>query len=223
MLIPCSKLLMILLMQVYAMRNITLKIRHPRKRPFHKRVALHPVNILLFLCVGVVLTISTLQANAETIEVTATVPAPLPTAPAIITSPKDQDRLTTSSIQVLGTCPADSAYVTLHRNGVFSGVGQCESGGFQIQTTLTIGANELWARVYNFTNNEGPVSAPITVYYDPPTPTPPIPEPPLPEAPFPVSPRPPAAPVGREPLVVTTEYKYQTHFTGGTFEWRLQL
>lgn len=105
------------------------------------------------------------ESQAETLQVTATVPAPLPTTPAIITSPFDQEHVTTSPIVVSGTC-GDGAYVTLHNNGAFAGVGSCASGTFTIQISLTPGANQLQARVYNITDNEGPQSSPITVYYD---------------------------------------------------------
>jgi PKD repeat protein len=46
------------------------------------------------------------------------------------------------------------------------GVAQCSNGTFQIQTDLLPGANSMQAKVYNVTNDEGPVSQPVTLYYD---------------------------------------------------------
>jgi hypothetical protein len=198
-------------------------IRQDKKRPLHKKIAIHPVSFLLLLCVGVFLTVSTLGAHADTLEVSATVPAPLPTSPAYITWPTDQQHLQTQIITVVGTCPADSAYVRLDRNGIFSGVGQCVSGGFQIQTSLSVGANELRARVFNFTDNEGPTSPPITVFYDPPTPVqPPAPQPGVPTIPsVPVTPAPTQP--GRAGLLVTADFSYQIHFVGVAFEWPIRI
>lgn len=104
-------------------------------------------------------------SKAETIDVTAKVQSPLPTSPAIITSPSDQQHFTTSSITVLGTC-GDGAYVVLYRNSVAAGIGVCNAGAFSIQTELTLGTNQLLAKVFNTTDNEGPQSPPTTVYYD---------------------------------------------------------
>lgn len=198
-------------------------IRHDKKRPLHKKIAIHPVSFLLLLCIGVFLAVSTLSARADTLEVKATVPAPLPTSPAFITWPTDQQVLQDQIITVVGTCPADSSYVQLDRNGVFSGVGQCVSGGFQIQTSLSVGANELRARVFNFTDNEGPTSPPITVFYNPPTPV----QPPAPQPGAPTAPGSPGTPAptqpGRAGLLVTADFSYQTHFVGVAFEWPIRI
>lgn len=115
------------------------------------------------------------SAKAEDIEVTAKVNAPLPTSPAIIASPYDQQHFTDSPITVTGTC-GDGAYVVLFRNSVAAGIGACTGGNFSIQTDLAPGANILQAKVYNSTDNEGPQSPAITVYYDivPAEPAPPL-------------------------------------------------
>ncbi len=108
-------------------------------------------------------------SHAESYEVTARVDAPLPTSPATITSPTDQQHVTTSPITVTGTC-GDGTYVTLFRNGILMGMGACTSGNFSVQTDLLEGANQLQARVYNNTSNEGPLGPSLTIYYDLPSP-----------------------------------------------------
>lgn len=145
-----------------------------RQRPLHKRVLLHPFSIMVLLCTGVILAGSTYRSIAASYDVTATVPAELPSAPALIQQPYDQQHFSGTPITVRGSCPAAS-YVKLYRNTVFSGVATCSGQTFQIQTGLTAGANQLQAKVYNFTNQEGPASSPIVVHYDETTVTPALP------------------------------------------------
>jgi len=163
---------------------------------------------------------------ADTIQVTATVPAALPPGPAIITYPHDQDHFASPDVTVLGTCP-DDTYVELDRNGIFSGVAFCISNSFTIPITLLPGANELKARVFNITNNEGPQSPPITVFYTPPqlpAASPSLPSPvlsPLPSFKNPSlgSPLPPY--IG--PLLATSHYAYFTRYTGQSWSWDISI
>lgn len=108
---------------------------------------------------------STFQGAAASYEVTATVPAVPPSGPATIVSPADAQHFSAAPIMVSGTCPA-ATYVKLYRDNTFSGVSTCTNLQFQIQTDLTAGTNVLQAKVYNVTNQEGPQSPGITVYYD---------------------------------------------------------
>jgi hypothetical protein len=135
--------------------------------PIHKRIALHPINLLFLLCLGVLMVAWTWHAVADTYTVSAEVLAPSLTQGAQITEPSDGDNFTSQPIEVVGTCPA-SSYVELTRNGASSGIGWCTSGTFQIQTGLYVGANILNAQDYNITNNPGPTTANITVSYTPP-------------------------------------------------------
>lgn len=132
----------------------------------HKRVLLHPISAFLLLCIGVLVAGSTFPGLAATYDVTATVPAVALTEAAIIKQPTDQKHVSSPLVDVQGDCPDDS-YVKLYHDGVLGGVDVCNNGGhFHIQTSLLPGANELKARVFNLTDNEGPDFAPITVYYD---------------------------------------------------------
>jgi hypothetical protein len=147
-----------------------------RKRPLHKRVLLHPLSVMILLCAGVLVIGSTFQSRAASYDVTATVPAPIPGDPAVIQQPADQAHFTSGPITVGGTCSPQS-YVKLYRNGVFSGVSACDANLlFSVQTDLSDGPNELVARIFNFTDQEGPGSSPITVYYALPVPPPAAPE-----------------------------------------------
>ncbi len=141
-------------------------------RPLHKRILLHPFSVMVLLCAGVLIIGSTIVGYAASYTVTGTVPASLPTAPAVIAHPLALQHVSTPTVNVNGTCPA-GAYAKLYVNSSFSGASQCTNNSFQIQTSLQSGANDLQAKVYNQTNNEGPQSSPVTVYYDATTVTPP--------------------------------------------------
>ncbi|HEX4662471.1 MAG TPA: hypothetical protein VH144_02560 [Candidatus Saccharimonadales bacterium] len=106
-------------------------------------------------------------AHADTIDVTAKVPATIPTEPPVITSPFDQQHVTNPDITTVGTCGAFTAYINLYRNGIFAGVSPCTAGHFSVQLNLFVGANSLVATAYNSTDDVGPSSATVTVYYDP--------------------------------------------------------
>lgn len=143
-------------------------------RPFRKRVLLHPFTAMLLLCAGVLIVGTTLRSFAASYSLTATVPAQIPGAPATIISPDSQQHFSAPLARITGNCPAQT-YVKLFRNTTFSGVAQCVANTYQVQTSLVAGTNQLNAQVYNLTDQPGPPSAPITVYYDQTTETPPAP------------------------------------------------
>lgn len=140
-----------------------------RKRPIHQRILLHPAGVFLLLCIGVLIAGWTLQGFAATIDVTGKVLAQIPGSAAEITSPADQTHFTSAPITVSGTCPSNT-YVKLYRNNNFSGVATCGASdtNYQIETDLSPGPNSLFARVFSVTDDEGPQSQPITIWYDPP-------------------------------------------------------
>lgn len=135
-------------------------------------------SLLVFIGCFVVAVIFILLANTptkllaqSTLQVTAKVNAPLPTSPATITFPSDQQHFNSPSITVEGTC-GDGVYIALYRNNQPSGTAECASGVFNLQTSLFVGPNNLTAKVFNATDNEGPIGNTITVFYDLPLPDP---------------------------------------------------
>jgi hypothetical protein len=148
-----------------------------RKRPLHRRLVLHPISMFLLLCVGVLVIGASLRGAAATYNVTATVPAPVITQPAVIVQPIDGQHTSSPTLAVSGSCPGNS-YVKVYRGGTFAGVSVCAAGSFSIQVTLLPGANELKARVFNLTDQPGPASGAITVYYTVPSETRPPASPP---------------------------------------------
>lgn len=208
--------------------------RHSRskKRSAFKRksrfVLPWPYIVFIFLCIGVLLVGWTLQAAADSITVRAKVSAPLPAGPAVITSPGDGTHFSNVPITVAGTCPTDT-YIKLYRNDVFSGTTVCTTdGNFQLQTDLFPGANQLKARVFNITDDEGPAPAIVTVYYD-------VPQQPVgggnssgnpsssssDESSSAGSSAPPSSPA--PPFVVKTDYNYLGYKVGQNIQWNFEV
>jgi hypothetical protein len=156
-------------------KNSRAKRQNPRRKTAKKQLAFTrrsrfilpwPFITFLLLSIGVLLAGWTFQAQADDVHVTAKVSAALPSGPAIITSPGDGTRFTEVPIAVSGTCPVDT-YVKIYRNNFFSGTAICTTdGNFTLNIDLFAGANQLDAKVFNITDDEGPASIPITVYYD---------------------------------------------------------
>jgi hypothetical protein len=181
-----------------------------------------PFSLFILLSIGVLLLGWTFQAEADDIHVSAKVSAALPSGPAVITSPGDGSRFSDVPITVSGTCPIDT-YIKLYRNDFFSGTAMCTTdGNFTLDTDLFSGMNKLQARVFNLTDDEGPQSAPVIVYYD-------VPEQPTgggttlaPEsvpAPWPPSSR----GIKVQPLIIKSDYLYRGYKAGQTIEWSFEI
>lgn len=209
----------------------TPKYTVKRRPKLHKRWALHVSTVALAVTGGFMPTNLTFQGQSVSFDVTAKVAAPLPTEPAVITSPQDQDRFTEPDITVSGTCPNDS-YVKVFQNDQLVGISPCTGLVFSVATTLSPGANVLRAQVYNLTDDEGPVSPSITVYYD--APQPPTPETPSSPQPQPQQPGVPAKPTmpgtsqpeqpGASGLIIDLErYHYQRLKPNQPWLWNIAV
>lgn len=148
---------------------------------------------------------------AESFTVNAKVAAPLPTVPATITAPADQTHVSTPSITISGTCPADT-YVKLYQGDVFSGLQVCGSSDsiYSFDVELQAGANSLYTRIFNVTDDEGPQSATITVWYD-------VPAHATPAAST-------SSPASTQPLAIIAEdYQYHVYNAGQLITWTLHI
>lgn len=95
--------------------------------------------------------------------VTAVVPGPRPTRPAVITSPTNGQSFTTNPVNVSGTCPSKSL-VKIFTNGILVGSVICGPGGtFSVPVDLVIGHNDLTALPFNTLDQEGPTSPTVSV------------------------------------------------------------
>jgi hypothetical protein len=108
------------------------------------------------------------RATADTLLVTARNSAPIPTEPAIITSPADNAVITTADIAVRGTCQSADLprVVILLLDGTPTASAPCDSDNtFAVPLTLTLGTHALSTKIYNITEDAGPDGPTITVYY----------------------------------------------------------
>lgn len=167
------------------------------------------------------------RAGADSLTVTATVPAPLPSLPALITSPVNGEHVDTNEITVQGTCSNDTAYVEIYRNNTFAGADLCTNGTFSLVITLIPGANILQAKPFSSTAGEGPRALSLTIYYDIPEP------PPLRSQPLPQESRPPPfvfSPQVRvkdgstfDALFITIPQTYTIYRPGERISWLLRV
>ncbi len=172
----------------------------------------YPLLVFILLLLGVFMTGFTLKVSASDVVVSAFVQAPIPTVPATIITPVTNARFNDSQTTVTGTCAA-ADMVKLYRNNNFSGAVLCAiDNTFQIQTALFEGSNDLQARVYNITNDEGPQSPVVRVYYDVPVPL--IPGTNTPE---PVT----SAPAIVPQFMISAENLYKGYKVGDTIEWQI--
>jgi hypothetical protein len=96
---------------------------------------------------------------------TGRVSGPPPTQAAVITSPRDGDRTSSSPITIKGSCP-NNTVVFVNKNGVLGGQASCDAGSFSLQMDLFGGLNSLVAQVVDGLGQYGPDSSPVTITYD---------------------------------------------------------
>jgi hypothetical protein len=196
----------------YKRRPSTVSSRSPVRRK-NRLLLPYPLIGFMLLAIGLLLIGITFKSSADSVDlkVKAKISAPLPTQPAIITSPINNQTFKYKPITVSGTCPTDNYpgnYVVLLRNGVNSGAVPCSSDGtFRIESDLFAGNNELIAQIYNVTDDAGPPSDAVTVQYDPVTATVPLDSQSLTIPPF----------------LLKTDFKYKSYLTGQSVNWDLEI
>jgi hypothetical protein len=141
--------------------------KHTGKLLHHRHTSYRALFVILALT-GAVMMTPVGMTQAADYSVTAVVPAPLPAAPAIITSPSDNDTITQSNTIVKGDCPVivPPIIVTLYEGSTFLGSQQCTSDGkFAIPVSFEPGRHTIEARVINFTGQTGATSSPVFIIY----------------------------------------------------------
>src|SRR5581483_5395570 len=152
----------------------------------------YPAVIFILLCAGIYLVAWTLGAHADQ-TIKAVIHAQPVTQPATIDPAiANGTHYNQIPIEVNGTCPQNAAYIEIFDNGVMGGSAICDNGFYDPTLNLFPGLNVLEAHSFNSTDDEGPVSAPVSVYYDP-----------------------PAAPA-TEPLLLQTAFIYKGYDVGQT-------
>ncbi|HSX52816.1 MAG TPA: PKD domain-containing protein [Patescibacteria group bacterium] len=108
--------------------------------------------------------------ESGTINVGAIVPGPPPSTPSEISSPTPDQTFTSNPIVVTGNCPTEGLVIKIIDNGSFVGSTICKNTNtFSLTIDLFKGSNSLVVQEFDFLNQQGPDSQPVTVFYNPPT------------------------------------------------------
>ena len=125
--------------------------------------------VLMFTLSSVAQTTAATMAEAGTLTVTASNPAPLPTIAAVTTNPPNNAVVRNSPVEVSGTCQITGPpahIITVLDNGAVAGSTPCQNDGiFSLSVALTPGQHTLIAQTYNITDGMGPESEPVVVTY----------------------------------------------------------
>ncbi len=193
-------------------KRVVKKARKHGKLPLFA----YPLVVFLLLCVGIYLVAWTLRTNAADVVVSAAVHGPAVTQPAVITSPAGGTHFTSIPITVTGTCPPNAAYVEIYRNNLMGGTAICDgSGNFQLSTDLFADQNALVAHVFNVTDDPGPNSSAVNVYYD-------VPQPPPVTTTTPGGTNKTTQPAVNLPILKTA-FVYKGYYVGQKVEWPLEI
>lgn len=106
---------------------------------------------------------------ADSYDVTASVPAPLPATLPIISLPPIPEQ-EVSGIYITGTCDVvvPTLVVVLLRNNEIIGSGNClPNGTFRVFVGLVLGTNVIYAKYVTITGETGQLGVPITFTYAP--------------------------------------------------------
>lgn len=139
-----------------------------RVRP-HEHTGYTSLAIML-VAVCAPLTLATVSAvspgpSSGSVGLSGTVASVPPKTAAVIQTPSNGARFTTSPVTIAGTCP-NNTLVEIFKNDIFAGSTPCSGQKFSIDVDLLIGENKVVARVYDVLNQVGPDSNSLTLYYD---------------------------------------------------------
>lgn len=144
--------------------------KHTGKLLHHKHTSYHALFLLLAIAGAFMVTMNHM-AKAADYQVTAIVPAPLPSGTAQITSPHDGDTVYDSTTILSGTCPVSTPaiIVVAYSDGTLLGSQTCSAQGmFNLPVSfVTAGPHSVVLTVMNFTGQIGASSTPINITYVP--------------------------------------------------------
>jgi hypothetical protein len=149
-------------------RSLRLQHRHHTGRKLaHKHTSYHGLVVVVLLAGLFMAGLNLMaKATADTLRVYGKVSAPIPTEPAVITSPSS-GTVSRPSLTVSGTCPVMTPNVivvlAVDNNEVGSVV--CTDGTFSVPIIILPGQHTLVARLYNITDDRGPDSEPVFITY----------------------------------------------------------
>lgn len=144
--------------------------RHTAKRLPHHHTSYRSLFLLLILC-GFLMVMFQRAGEAATYDVTATVPAPIPGSPAVITLPKNGTQFTAPQIEVSGICPIiqPAVIISLWRGNEILGSTICSpTGKFSVLLTLKSGVNIIIPKITTITFGQGQDGLPVSIEFHPP-------------------------------------------------------
>lgn len=149
-----------------------LKLHHHKHsgKLIHHRHTSYWALVLIVLVAGVFVAIIDRAARADTLGVSAIVPAPIPSDPAFFTSPASNTIFENASVTLEGDCPVISpaVIIVIYRGNEALGSSTCSaSGEFEVDITLQRGTQSLIARILTITGQWGQDSTPLTLTYTP--------------------------------------------------------
>lgn len=124
--------------------------------------------VLTSILVSLIIGFNQLKTLADSYDVTASVPFPVPSVAAKIDQSFSNSTKSADLLQIFGTCQSISPYsiVSIFRGSSLLGSVNCESNGtFRLNINLLEGANNLIARTSNISNVYGPDSDPVNINY----------------------------------------------------------
>ena len=143
-----------------------LPTRHTGRRVAHQHTSYAALGFVLLLSGLVVLTLTLGALAEEAIKVQTTVNGPVPATPPTITQPGNNQRFSNAEINVEGTC-SRGYLLKLFKNNIQAGSTTC---GFDqrwvMPISLVFGRNELVARQFNYSEQNGPPSNTVVVFLD---------------------------------------------------------
>lgn len=148
--------------------------KHTGKLIHHRHTSYWVLVLLTLISTGIVTFIDR-TVNADTLVVSATIPAPIPADPAVFISPANNSVITESPATVTGSCPviAPAIIVAIYNDSELLGSSVCGSDGtFTASLQLQSGPQMLVAKVVTITGQFGASSTPLTLNYSSPVTTP---------------------------------------------------
>lgn len=141
--------------------------KHTAKKLHHRHTSYRSL-WLIMLIFGLFILAMQKASFAESFNVSAKVPAPIPLQPAEITHPAANAVFSTPNVIVSGSCPVINPpiIVTIYRSGEFLGSGGCSSTGYFFTTIqLLPGNNALQPIIRTITDDNGPAGQIINLIY----------------------------------------------------------
>ncbi len=214
-----------------------LKLHHHKHTGhlIHHRHTSYWALIILVILSGACTLLIQRVSWADTLDVSATVPAPIPSIAAAFLPKFHQFHTAESTVTLEGTCPVimPAVIIALYSGPVLLGSGICQANGtFAISVALQLGTHTIVAQIVTVTGQTGPTSTPISVTYTPPSPATPSPSTPTKAASY--TPLDTNGHMLASVLAITTTQSFMTyrpgvassfeaHFDGGTLPYQVTI